>query len=500
MPYIPVSYNTNPVYPENEANPFATTPTSQPSTLWENVSASFDEGLRMNALSSAYYGGITFTTGQDWGSKRLSADEVTDQLDKRGLAGHLAVKNYGYTQKQLDILCEQKERELQNQDILARNDSSLVSAINFGTRIAAGLLDPTNHIPIGLINNAKYLKTLQSAGGFWSRNAARVAMSAINAGPGNVITESIVGPIQANVLQANYGVEDYFANIGIGSIAGGILGATTGRLGLISELRNSWSGTRQPWQIAMPTDRTIQLRDTWATQQAEAMLRANPTLNETAVRQNAQATAAVFDAYARTLAYDTKAQVEDIYARYAPEFRAGDTTASGGLNQSSIFDVAMESQGEIDPGFRMVEQQDFMHNLFGEDLDTPVTLREIQGYGENYLRDFAELFSDSLRNLDESGMDVEFSPRDILAGHRIGESSAPENIRAASEASVPTAPEAIDYRVGADGNITEGVPQADPNRYQMITEAINEEGPFPRENQIKNDIRAEIGAAKDDKI
>ncbi|MCC8067468.1 MAG: hypothetical protein LIO94_10285, partial [Clostridiales bacterium] len=46
----------------------------------------------------------------------------------------------------------------------------------------------------------------------------------------------------------------------------------------------------------------------------------------------------------------------------------------------------------------------------------------------------------------------------------------------------------------------EGIPEVDPNRYQMITEAIDEEGRFPRENQIKNDIRAEIGAAKDDKI
>jgi len=320
MPYIPVSYNPNPIYPENEGNPFATVPQAQPSTLWENVKASFDEGIRMGAPSSVLHGINAFMAGNDWGSKRLSDDEVTNQLVKRGLAGHLAIKNYGYTQKQLDILCEQKERELQNQDVLARNDSYFVSAINFGTRIAAGLTDPTNHIPIGLIGNAKYLKTLQSAGGFWSRNVARVAMSAVNAVPGNVITESIVAPIQAGILQANYGAEDYFANIGIGSIAGGILGATTGRLGLISELRNAWSGTRQPWQITLPTDRTIQLRDNWANQQAEAMLRANPTLNETAVRQNAQATAAVFDAYARTLAYDTKRAVEDIYARYAPTF------------------------------------------------------------------------------------------------------------------------------------------------------------------------------------
>jgi len=357
MPYIPVSYNPNPIYPENEGNPFATAPQTQSSTLWENVKASFNEGIRMGAPSSVYHGMNAFMAGNDWGSKRLSDDEVTDQLDKRGLTGHLAIKNYGYTQKQLDILCEQKERELQNQDVLARNDSYFVSAINFGTRIAAGLTDPTNHIPIGLIGNAKYLKTLQSAGGFWSRNVARVAMSAVNAVPGNIITESIVAPIQAGVLQANYGAEDYLANIGIGSVAGGILGATTGRLGLISELRNAWSGTRQPWQIALPTDRTIQLRDNWANQQAEAMLRANPTLNETAVRQNAQATAAVFDAYARTLAYDTKARVEDIYARYAPAFDAVKApisesvriTSEVGANPESV-DYHINTDGNVIEG------------------------------------------------------------------------------------------------------------------------------------------------------
>jgi len=179
-----------------------------------------------------------------------------------------------------------------------------------------------------------------------------VGRFAVRAGEGflsnvlvNLPEEFIIQQIQNSEFQSEYGWMDSLTNLGFSGLFGAGMRAIGGG---ISDWRLGRAGVRQPWQFTPITDVTERSRLDFANRQFEAFRAAGVDLPEDIVRQNALASAALFDARSRAWSYDTGKNVSEYYRLYGPEFRAGITDeATGGLRQSSIFDVAMESQGHL---------------------------------------------------------------------------------------------------------------------------------------------------------
>jgi len=347
----------------------------------------------------------------DYGYEPLSLDEQQEEIDRRGLNGYFKPME-GENTESLRIRLDNRERELRNRYVREHNKSLLYGGIGLATGALVESTSISNWAALRLgsaIGAGRYAtQMLQQYG------KSSVGRFAVRAGEGflsnvlvNTPEEFIIQQIQNSEFQSEYGWMDSLTNLGFSGLFGAGMRAIGGG---ISDWRLGRAGVRQPWQFTPITDVTERSRLDFANRQFEAFRAAGVDLPEEIVRQNALASAALFDARSRAWSYDTGKNVSEYYRLYGPEFRAG------------ITDEAISK--------------------------TPV----------------------------------------------------PESIRTASEVNAVAAPEPVDYRIGADGSVIEGAPQVDPNRYQMMTEAIDESGRFPRENQIKNDIRREIGAAKDDKI
>ena len=277
--------------------------------------------------------------------RRLSLEEQETRIRDAGLQGFLKAQE-GYTPEALDILIPLKKAELSRQFVSSRTPASHMP-FTFAAGLAASALDPINvasaFVPV--VGEARVLSMLGRAKGTLGRAAVRAEVGLVEGAVGGALVEPLVHAGQ-KAVQADYDMTDSLLNVGFGAIMGAGLQPLAGGVGDFLRRRR---GIVQPWAMADRTDVSESLRLDMAGRMEMAFLEANPEADAGEVRRNALASAALFDARARSWAYDTGKNAEDYYTRYGVEFRAGNAAGEAGTD---TLEQAMYPAREMDiPAF-----------------------------------------------------------------------------------------------------------------------------------------------------
>lgn len=296
---------------------WATNPTTSLQNMAEMNSAT--EGLQLvDEVELPDGTQITFDESVRARPVSLAIEDQAQRIKDAGLEGMLQARE-GYTQEALDILIAHK-REENYRRFISEKAPGWHTPFTFGAALGASVLDPVNvasaFVPV--VGEARLLSMLGKAGGIAGRALVRARVGAVEGAVGATMVEPLVYAGQAAV-QADYGMMDSLLNVGFGAVMGAGLQPLAGGVGDFMRARR---GLVQPWAVADKTDISERLRLNMAENMERAFLGANAEVDAGQARQNALASAVLFDARARSWAYDTGKTVEDFYDRYAPEFRS----------------------------------------------------------------------------------------------------------------------------------------------------------------------------------
>lgn len=250
----------------------------------------------------------------------ISPNEQQEYIRDSGLEGHIKPVP-GYTREALDIIIGRKKEELAIRETRSAAPWSY-APLGLVAGLGVSLADPVNVATafFPLVGEARAFSLLRGASGAWGRAGIRAGIGALEGAAGSAAVEPTLR-MAKTFEQADYDMLDTLLNIGFGTVFGAVLRPAAGAVG---ERLRARRGLRQPWNA---TDKTViseRLRLDMAARMENAFRAANPEADSAHVRQNALASAALFDARARAREYDTGLSVEDYYARYAPEFRVGE--------------------------------------------------------------------------------------------------------------------------------------------------------------------------------
>lgn len=279
---------------------------------------------RMREMNEALYGevdatdpgGVSPDINYTPPTSPLSMEEQKQHIADAGLEGRLQPQE-GYTQEALDIITARKKAELGRKEVREAAPNSW-GPLGVAAGLGTALLDPINvasaFFPV--VGGARALRLLQGAAGAWGRAGVRAGIGAVEGGVGAAVMEPLVYAAKTQE-QADYGMVESLLNVGFGAAFGAVLHPAAGGVG---EALRAWRGERQPWEIQSPTNATESLRAALADDMRDAL--AMSGVKGADARDVARASAALFDARARTWAFDMGRGAEEYYARYRPGFAA----------------------------------------------------------------------------------------------------------------------------------------------------------------------------------
>jgi DdrB-like nuclease len=210
---------------------FATSPTP---AMWNSSALEeMQQGRQQSEESIARFGVMPGVTHAPT-TPLLSKKDADAKIDAAGLTGRLKVPDTGMRQAAVEMLIENKTRELRNDFILGRYQGGIAGgAVQLGTALATSLADPINIVSafIPVVGEARYAQILGRAGtSMASRAAVRGAVGAIEGTVGAAMVEPLIYTSQQQ-LQADYDGYDSLMNVGFGAIFGGALQPAAGAIG-----------------------------------------------------------------------------------------------------------------------------------------------------------------------------------------------------------------------------------------------------------------------------
>lgn len=223
---------------------FATSPTP---AMWKSSALEeMQQGRQQSEESIARFGTLPGVTHAPT-TPLLSKKDADAKIDAAGLTGRLKIPDTGMRQAAVEMLIENKTRELRNDFILGRYQGGIAGgAVQLGTALATSLADPINIVSafIPVVGEARYAQILGRAGtSMASRAAVRGAVGAIEGTVGAAMVEPLIYTSQQQ-LQADYDGYDSLMNVGFGAIFGGALQPAAGAIGDVLARRagmGAWS-------------------------------------------------------------------------------------------------------------------------------------------------------------------------------------------------------------------------------------------------------------------
>lgn len=278
-------------------------------------------------------GGIPAITHVPPRTSRLELEEQQQRIRAAGLEGALQ-PTQGYTEESLDIIIQRKQEELAIREVREAAPMSY-APLGLAAGLGTALADPVNvaaaFFPV--VGEARAFSLLRGASGVWGRAGVRAGIGAVEGAVGSAVVEPTIRAAKT-FEQADYEMLDSLLNVGFGAIFSAALRPAAGFFG---ERLRAGRGMRQPWEITAPTDITENLRASFARDVSSAYAAAHPEATPVQVQENAQAAAALWDARARTWAYDMGRSPEEYYQRYRPEFVAGATDIVGETLEHAMY-------------------------------------------------------------------------------------------------------------------------------------------------------------------
>lgn len=200
-------------------------------TAGEMVSAQWGRQLDTNVGTSFIARPLSFL-GEDLmaiagASEWVGAETARKEITGAGL--DLTVPDNGISRYELDTLKYLKKREGEQNQIMARNQSTMAAAAGFAGGLAAGLTDPLNiasaFIPI--VPQARYAAWVAEASGVIGRAGVRAGVGLAEGAAGAALLEPFAYA-GAQMSQLEYTAADSFINIVFGGVMGGGLHSAGG--------------------------------------------------------------------------------------------------------------------------------------------------------------------------------------------------------------------------------------------------------------------------------
>lgn len=197
----------------------------------EMLGAGFGRQLDTNVGTSFIARPLSFL-GEDLmaiagASEWVGAETARKEITGAGL--ELTVPDNGISRYELDTLKYLKKREGEQNQIMARNQSTMAAAAGFAGGLAAGLTDPLNiasaFIPI--VPQARYAAWVAEASGVIGRAGVRAGVGLAEGAAGAALLEPFAYA-GAQMSQLEYTAADSFINIVFGGVMGGGLHSAGG--------------------------------------------------------------------------------------------------------------------------------------------------------------------------------------------------------------------------------------------------------------------------------
>ena len=197
----------------------------------EMLGAGFGRQLDTNATISGVIRPLNYLN-EDLMNIAGATEWVGAETARREITGaglELSVPDNGISRYELDTIKYLKKRELEQNQIMARNQSTIGAAAGFAGGLAAGLTDPLNiasaFIPI--VPEARYAAWVAQASGAFGRAGVRAGVGVAEGVAGAALLEPLAYS-GAQQSQLEYTVADSFINVVFGGVMGGGLHSAGG--------------------------------------------------------------------------------------------------------------------------------------------------------------------------------------------------------------------------------------------------------------------------------
>lgn len=274
------------------------------------------------------------------------------------------LKDYGIKPEErlnaeaLDIILQARMNDRKNADIRERAPAWM-TPFGLAADFATAMFDPIILgsgiiIPSAAASNF-YLRSLQEAGTMTVGNAIKRAGVRFSAGAlEGMAATALIEPINTALSkgqQFEYGALDSLTNIAAGGILGGMFRSVGGWWG---ERVRAKRGQRQEWHVAVPDAESEALREEL---KANILRHAKEVGADKIGVYEADATASVWDATARTVSYDTKLGVRKFYDDNPIEWRhiSKEDTPGDSFDLGFVSNSDSEYDTRWVPGFKSIE-------------------------------------------------------------------------------------------------------------------------------------------------
>ena len=303
----------------------------------------------------------------------LPEEEQKKLIESAGLTGQVKPQP-GYGRETLQLIMDRKQAELARRT--TREDASnLFAPLGFATELAMGLVDPINvasaFVPV--VSEARALRLLARHSSTAGRAGVRAGIGAVEGAVGALALEPITWLSQTR-QQLDYDMSDSLLNVAFGAAFGAALQPATGAVGDYLRARR---GQRQPWQIVADNEASRDLMQKHMQRIRDARIASGT--EERRAAEEAQAAAALFDARARTWAYDFNRPVAEFYDRYMPNYRAMDAARLGDAEARLAEEMGVIASSQVQPAQKRKRRK------AGQSVTVQVP-EEVQFSGENVWR------------------------------------------------------------------------------------------------------------------
>lgn len=303
----------------------------------------------------------------------LPEEEQKKLIESAGLTGQVKPQP-GYGRETLQLIMDRKQAELARRT--TREDASaLFAPLGFATELAMGLVDPINvasaFVPV--VSEARALRLLARQSSAAGRAGVRAGIGAVEGAVGALALEPITWLSQTR-QQLDYDMSDSLLNVAFGAAFGAALQPATGAVGDYLRARR---GQRQPWQIVADNDASRALMQSHMERIRDARIASGT--EERRAAEEAQAAAALFDARARTWAYDFNRPVAEYYDRFMPNYRAMDAAKLGDTEARLAEEMGVIASSQVQPAQKRKRRK------AGQSVTVQVP-EEVQFSGENVWR------------------------------------------------------------------------------------------------------------------
>ncbi|WP_298069399.1 hypothetical protein, partial [uncultured Mailhella sp.] len=247
----------------------------------------------------------------------LSLEEQRERIRGAGLEGVLEPQA-GYNRAALELDIE-RSRAIQERAGILAGAPAWMAPFGTAVRMGASMADPielaVSFIPV--IGQQRYLRMLGQMGGAWGRAAVRAGVGAVEGAVGAALLEPLIFADRSRTVPG-YGALDAVENIIFGAGTGALAHAGLGALG---EGKRFLFDQRHPWEVKPPTEESEALRRDFE----ERLFSAGQEAGAEITREQARAASVLFDARARTWAWDNGKETAEFYRLYAPDMQSGKT-------------------------------------------------------------------------------------------------------------------------------------------------------------------------------